>query len=203
MLHTTKLDDLKKIFKKYFDEMSRENFSFSLEQFYKETFLNNRMNYTAEVLRQACYSSKKIVLVINHEYVDSLMDSWKNIEPKLKSFYDFYRENDEDISLVDYLEKLVIIDLLTGSFINDNFIKFNKFPFTVKTSQSWTNGLPSFFMVWKNYHDNYSNLFKQIPFEIQNFEKYLKKYNVGNIEEVDKAKEREDFIEELRNEIYH
>ncbi len=200
ILHTAKLDDLKKTFKKYIDEMSNENYSFSYEQFNEKIFLKHRMDYTAENLRQSCYSSKKIVFIINHDYVDSLLSSWKNLESKLKSFYDFYRENDEELEFVDYMEKLVIIDLLNGSFINNNFIKFKRFPFTIKNSPSWKNGLLSFYMVWKNYHDHYSDLFRQIPFKTENFEKYLKKFNVGEIEEVDMEQERENLKRELEEE---
>jgi len=200
-VHTSNLEDLKRVFKQYLHQMTNENFSFSLEHFRQDIFLSNRMNYTAEVLRQACHSSKNIVLVINHDYVDSLVNSWKNLEPKLKSFYDFYRENDEDIIFVDYMEKLVIVDLLTGSFINDNFIIYQKLPFNVKTSSTWKSGLPSLFMLWKNFHDRYSSLFKQIPFKMENFEKHLKKFNVGVIEEVDKEKERENLRRELSEEF--
>jgi len=180
--------------------MSNENYSFSYEQFNEKIFLKHRMDYTAEVLRQSCYSSKKIVLIINHDYVDSLLSSWKNLGSKLKSFDDFYRENEEELEFVDYIEKLVIIDLLNGSFINNNFIKFKRFPFTVKNSTSWKNGLLSFYMVWKNYHDNYTDLFRQIPFKSENFEKYLMKFNLGEIEEVDMEQQRENIKRELEEE---
>ena len=56
-------------------------------------------------------------------------------------------------------------------------------------------------MVWKNYHDHYTDLFRQIPFKTENFEKYLKKFNVGEIEEVDMEQERENLKRELEEPI--
>lgn len=62
---------------------------------------------------------------------------------------------DSPLSFVEYLEKIYLIDCLTGNFINDYFVRFESFPFlgedTVQSEmyQSYT------FIIWNHFRSQY------------------------------------------------
>ena len=78
-------------------------------------------------MRQACYSSKKMVVIAEFDYIDQILENWKGLSKEitpLENYYKVKKEGKDIITYVDYLEKLVLIDLMLDGFIHDNFIKY-------------------------------------------------------------------------------
>ncbi len=127
IINTVKIDDLKEVFKIYCKELEKCNFYFNYEILEKNcNFLDKRLNYNIEVIRQMCYSSKKVCMVVNYQHIDKLVLCWKKLSNEIKSLESFYIDMDKnkDIYFLDFIEKLVILDILNGGYINDNFIVY-------------------------------------------------------------------------------
>ena len=179
IIHNTSLDMLKNVFKRYADEILNKNYFFSHEEFFSNTFLDGRLKYTAELTRQACYSAENICLIMDYHYIDNMMEQWKNLDQKVQSLKSLYRPNDEQIYFVDFMEKLVILDIMNGSFIFNNFIKYENFPFQKKVLPTWHEGFQNVFAVWEHYHGHYSALVSKIPFSDKKYQEFIDKFNVG------------------------
>lgn len=178
VIHMESMDKLKEIFRRQMDELERKNYFFSFEEMSPNIFLK-RLNYTAELVRQSCYSSKRVVLIMNYHYVDTFIEYWKDLSPSVNSLSQLYRKNDEQVSLPDFIEKLVLIDLLYGGFIHDNFIKYNSFPYPCKNQLTWKAGWPNIFDLWTHYHTHYTELVRNIPFNKDKYNEFISKFNVG------------------------
>jgi hypothetical protein len=202
IIHKITLEELKAILASYIHNMKERNYSFSYEVAAEQFLLDHRLQYTAELLRQTCYSSKRVLLVVNHNYVDNLVTQWKNLDPKIVGINSFYEDYDKiEMKFIDYIEKLVIIDVLTGSFIKNNFIKNSTFPFRVKKDESWKVGTLNLFMLYNSMHQKYMGLFKNIPFKIQYYEEHLKKFILGINNEVDIDLEKDKYTKEIYEEL--
>eukprot|EP01017_Pseudomicrothorax_dubius_P044274 TRINITY_DN7469_c1_g1_i3.p1 TRINITY_DN7469_c1_g1~~TRINITY_DN7469_c1_g1_i3.p1 ORF type:complete len:306 (+),score=37.10 TRINITY_DN7469_c1_g1_i3:511-1428(+) len=123
--------------KKIFDDLivnlrsKEENFDFRL--LYQDIFLQPAIDYTLEVMKQSCYTGKKILAVVDWSMVDILNEGWQTLNPKIQSLQKFLQDKNEgltDESYLDYVEKHVILDMLMEDYIKEYFIDFGIFPFS-------------------------------------------------------------------------
>jgi hypothetical protein len=192
-----KMNDLKKIFKNHLQEIEKNNFLYSHELALPEVFLKNRLQYSAEVLRQACYSGKKIVKVMNYEYVEPFVEEWKNIGEKIKPLNKFYFENNEDIIFIDFIEKLAMLDVLYGGFFQNNFFSLNSCPIMCRDTTMFSTGWDSVFELWTHYYNHYHGLLNKNPINMKRYEEYLLSFNVGSEEFLEKENTEEHMREKL------
>jgi hypothetical protein len=205
LAYNTPIADVKEVLNRTVEEMAIHNYSFNLEAFYKKIFLSGnikRLDYTAELLRHLCFSGKKIVLITSHNFIEPMIEAWKNLNDKIKPLESFYAQGDyKNVYFPDFVEKLVILDLLTGSFIQEHFIKHNTFPYPPKPYETWKEFYPSIFQIWTYHHNHYSHMLNDIPFNQDIYNTYLEKFNLGFENEVDEALEEKELKEELISEL--
>jgi hypothetical protein len=211
IVYSNHIDTLKEILNRCMDELNIKNYGFSMESFYPEVFLRQsnkdlkglkRLDYVAEAVRHMCYSSKKVVLIIPYQFMDSMIDSWKNLSPSIQNLTSFYRENKEEIYFIDYIEKIVIVDILYGSFIFNNFIKHNTFPYPPrKDVDSFWSGWPGVITAYIYYYNHYTSLLSQIPYDDDKYNAYIKKFNLGDDDEVDSLIEESEIKQSIIDEI--
>ena len=118
--------EMKNVFKIYLDSIENNNFFFDYKLLNYEIFLKEKMSYMTEMLRQMTFSNKKIVFVIDYKYHEHFIETWKKLENKIQPLNDFYKElnNDqkEPQEFVEYIENLIMLDLLEDGFIFENFV---------------------------------------------------------------------------------
>lgn len=205
LAYNTSIDEAKEVFNKIVEQMTIHNYSFNLEAFYEKIFLSEkvkRLDYTAELIRHMCFSNKKIVLITNHNFIDPMVAAWKNLSDKIKPLESFYTKGDyKNVYFPDFIEKLVILDLLTGSFIQEHFIKHQTFPYPPKPYDSWKEFYPSIMQIWSFHYIQYSQIINDLDFNQEIYNSFLEKFNLGFEDEVDEAQEekesKEDFLSEL------
>ncbi len=127
-----RLVEMKNIFKTYLDSVINNNFSFDYKQMNYEVFLEDKISYLAEIARQMTFSSKRVVFVIDYKYHEHFIETWKKIDKQISPLDKFYKGTIRDNSsqnnqkphtdFVDFIENLIMIDLLEDSFVFDNFI---------------------------------------------------------------------------------
>jgi hypothetical protein len=126
IIHNNNLDKMREAFKVYLNELKDNNFYYNYEIVEKHcNFLNTRLGYSVEVIRQMCYSAKRICVVINYQHIEKIGTYWKKIGKEIKPLNSFYNdvEKNKDVYFVDFIEKMVILDILNGGFVNDNFVE--------------------------------------------------------------------------------
>jgi len=147
------------------------------------------------------------------------MENWKKLGKNIKNLKDFYpsltRGNDEhlimkksfedelysdkflirpdDMSFVDFIEKLVIIDFFFENFINDNFIKFQNFPFSGKHTTAWMSGFCNLFSLWDHYTKLYKEKIDQFSVYNKDYKNYFNQFNY--IDNNDKESEDEEDLD--------
>ena len=81
-----------------------------------------------EVLRQLAHVSKKVVAVVDHDLMPFIEDKWKYLGKNLKQLEGFFNIDNsekhlfEKDTLLEFIEKQVIMDVLIEPFIYRNFI---------------------------------------------------------------------------------
>ena len=89
-----------------------------------------KINYIVEVLKHASHLGKKVVFVVENNLVDHIGDTWKKSSMDLNTLRSQIKllvENNP--SFVEYIERLVLLDLILDNFIQNNFVKYKSFPF--------------------------------------------------------------------------
>ncbi len=230
IVNTLKLDQLKDYFNLYINELGKQHYDFHPEFLGYKDFLDNRLRYTLETVRQACYSNKKICLVTNYKYVDKIIDNWRRLNVKGKDLKDFYpriKKSDtdtlakglvknspeedlysnkffiepDDMSYIDFIEKTVITDFFFENFINDNFIKYQSFPFSGRHTSAWMSGFCNLFSLWTHYTKIYKEKIDQFGIHDKEYHKYFNQFNyleddVDIYEKEEDEEEKDDDIEE-------
>jgi len=123
------LPEMKNIFKTYLDSIYSNNFFFDYKLMNYEVFLKDKINYLAEILRQMTFSSKKIVFVIDYKYHEHFIETWRKLDKHISPLDKFYNlmpeKSIKPTDFVDFIENLIMLDLLEDSFVFDNFVEHN------------------------------------------------------------------------------
>ena len=204
--NTVKLTELKEYFNLYINELANQHYDFHPEFLGYKHFLDNRLRYTVEVVRQACLTNKKLCLVTNYKYVEKIMDNWRSLNVEGKALKDFYPrinkadvegtarglvknspEEDlysdkflitpEEMSYVDFIEKSVITDFFFENFISENFVKFQSFPFSGKHTTAWMSGFCNLFSLWTHYTKLYKEKIDQYGIVDKQYHEYFNQFN--------------------------
>jgi hypothetical protein len=224
--NTAKIDQIKNYFNIYIDELGKQHFDYHPEFLGYKHFLENRLKYTVESVRQACSTNKKICLVTNYRYVDKILENWKKLDTKIKPLKDFYpkirtidnpnlkdfvkRTFEDDLysdnflidsdtmTYVDFIEKLVLIDYFFENFINDNFVKYQSFPYSGKHTHAWMSGFCNLFNMWPHYNKTCREKLNQNFLIDKDYSDHLNQFNY--IDTSDDEEEGEDEEELSRQE---
>ena len=204
--NTAKLEELKEYFRVFIGEIGKQHYDFHPEFLGYKHFLDVRLRFTVEAIRQACLTNKTLCVVTNYKYVDKIIDNWRKlgIKPKgLNEFYPLIRKNDTDLlakgilkatpeeslynekfildpdpmSFVDFIEKMVIIDFFFENFVGDNFISNQSFPFSGKHTTAWMSGFCNLFHLWDHYMKEYKKQVSEFSIHDKEYRKYFNQFN--------------------------
>ncbi len=117
IVQNNKIDNLREAFKVYLNELQDNNFYYNYEIVEKHcNFLEKRLSYSIEVIRQMCYSAKRLCFIVNYQHMEKIGAQWKKLSSEIKPLNTFYEDEAKhiDIYFVDFVEKLVILDILNG-----------------------------------------------------------------------------------------
>lgn len=227
IVNTVSLQQLKEYFEIYTKELGKQHYDFHPEFLGYKYFLDNRLRYTLELLRQACFSNKKICFVTNYKYVDKIINNWRHLDVKGKNLKDFYPRvknpdtellskgilknsleehlysekfsvQPDDMSYIDFIEKTVITDFFFENFINDNFIKHQSFPFSGRHTSAWVSGFCNLFSLWDHYLKMYKERIDEFGIHNKNYLDYLNQFNHIDFEYSEGEDQKENMEEQTK-----
>ena len=83
-----------------------------------------------EVLKHSSHLGKKVVCIVNNGLVDLIVDKWKESQMDLKTLKSqITLPTNNDPTFIEYIENLVLLDLIMDDFIDSNFVKLKSFPY--------------------------------------------------------------------------
>ena len=146
-----------------------------------------QVQFTVEVLKQAMNSFKHVLLLADKNHLDFIAEEWSaSVEVDQKtgkavtgSLKDIYEVSDSSTSnITNYFEKLVLVDFLYGNPITHYFIKFKRFPYQLKGSESLKimQDTDTLMIVWYFYYDK---LQKTVKERLRDAERAAKSANDG------------------------
>ncbi|CAG9313124.1 unnamed protein product [Blepharisma stoltei] len=199
---TIDLNTLREALKTLLGEFENEK-KYDLRFVNPQIFINNKVNYMAEIIKQTLitYQDNTIVVAVENKLVDPLTEAWKNVPYDSVSFDEFLTipKMDKDTTFSNYIEKHVLLDILLGTYISQFYIKNKLFPYSAhgavgSEGQSYSTALE----FWKNFFMQHSEELKKtlaIYRKIDNsdmgrkFKKMEKKIREEKIRDVEIEKE--------------
>jgi hypothetical protein len=164
------LPELKSLFKIYRDEFPKVNPYFDIRLQRPDIFLEPKMKYITEVIRQTLVANKNVLLIYDNNMADLIEQSWENLEwdPEkdkkrvyLSDLTSRIKAGSDEMNFVDYIEKHVILDIILGPIMKKFFVDLKSFPFKAEDVIGANYGVKNVFILWKHFHDNYVELLKQ------------------------------------------
>jgi hypothetical protein len=160
-----------------------------------------------EVLRQLGSTHKKIVAIVESDHLEYIDNAWLEIPAEMRSLESLikvvkgwnanvFAENDLENNLkqetfLEFIEKLAILDVMTDSFINDNFIKHKAFPFSHLGFLGHETAMLNVFTYWEHYRSKYAKQMSQVVFEKDSISQYHRDLGVKYDDHIDTQTEDE------------
>jgi hypothetical protein len=64
----------------------------------------------------------------------------------------FKADNQKEVLFIEFIEKLVILDLILSPLIQNYFIKYQSFPYSCRNTVGGKENLSKVFLVWNHYY---------------------------------------------------
>jgi hypothetical protein len=164
VVRAVELRTLNEAFLQFFDELEDKNHDFDFRKLDPDLMLRPKSEYMAELLKQLAGTYKLIAAVVDHNNLKTLEEEWQNLRPEpveIKSFMDIPPPKFE-CSLLEYLEKHVLVELMLGLFIEPYFIKHGIFPYSGVGMIGNEGFYTKFIEGWKYYYTTHSEKLKKL-----------------------------------------
>jgi hypothetical protein len=73
---------------------------------------------------------------------------------------ELYKLPTEDVLFMEFIEKLVILDLILEPLIQRYFVKYESFPYSCRNTVGGKENLTKVFLLWKHFYGIYSSAIK-------------------------------------------
>jgi len=162
------LPDLQQLYDSFVEAEQKGKKHFDPALMKPEIFIQPKINYITEVIKQSCFLGKKILAVVDMNCAEMIAETWKNSKhlAKIKNLQGLLKnvkmeEGDDQVTFSDYIEKHVILDLMLDNFIQENFVDYKSFPFTGENTVGKTMNFGNVFMIWNHFQRKYKKSIKK------------------------------------------
>ncbi|CAI2364467.1 unnamed protein product [Moneuplotes crassus] len=149
---------------------------------FQDYYVKPQAEYMAEVLRQACHSSKQYFAVVDKDMVPFIEKQWRDLGEtrKITDFYSAIPSNTTDEAqssktYVEYVQKHALFDVMFDSFVHNNFMKYSFFPFNGVGLYNWASSISSTIEYWNHFYGKYLDEFQKIDIPGEEKDLYSKK----------------------------
>lgn len=119
----------KKLYKDW--QKQRKYNDLDIVNFAQNIIIDTKINYIGEVLKQVSYSSKNNIAIVPKGWIPYIENYWKNMDPEPKKLIDLLKLPKLSLkeALAERVEKHIILELLTDTYITEFYILNKYFPF--------------------------------------------------------------------------
>ena len=123
--------------------------------------------------------------MVDTDYVSMIEDSWKYQPEDLQKLGDFHKINrkfegsvlNQDTYL-EFIEKLVILDILDESYVNEYFIRNKAFPFSEQGFMGNETAVLNTVTFWKHYRQKHAKDLVQIATVADDYLNYKRELGI-------------------------
>jgi len=151
--------ELKDLLNQYIQSIAEGKDQFDPKILNPEAFIYPQVAYLTETLRQSCYVSKKIISIVDYNFVDLIEEDWEELGPKMRSLNTCLMPelpSTEELAYTDYIERHVLLDLFQQPFVRDNFVNLKSFPFHGKGTVGAEMARMNIFTIWNHFYNKHS-----------------------------------------------
>ena len=159
----------KEMFNQTLNQWENQNIGFNPCMLMPELLVKPRTNYAAEVLRQQAMTNKKIVAVIDRDFLPYLEESWKQLKSKeivpLDSFLSKGISKAKKLSFIDHVEKHVIFDYILDheQQLYTYYASHKRYPYEVDDRFMGAEGAElNIDVFWENFASMYWKKIKEV-----------------------------------------
>ena len=159
LVRTVSKDDLKELVTEYIESLAQGHTNFDPQLLRPDDFIYPRIKYITETIRHACHSGKRIIAVVDVNFIDLIEDEWRKLDKNMRSFSECLLPqvpNTQKMTYTEYIEKHVMLDLIQEPFLMTNFIKYKTFPFSGNDTIGMHAAKPNLFMIWDHFYNRYT-----------------------------------------------
>ena len=109
-----------------------------------------------------------------------LEEEWKALKKELRPLESFFKMPLQDRSnpasqdtFLEFVEKQVILDLVSEPFISNNFIAYKSFPFNPEGFLGEETAMLNVFTFWDHYVGKYQKKIKKLAVLEQEYDKFI------------------------------
>ena len=157
------ITDLQLCFDQYLKELDKGKTisnNFDSRSLKPEIMIKPKAEYIAEIIKQISSTYNLIVGVVELEIIYDIEEAWSQLKKEPKNLKDLLTiPNDtEPCSIVEYIEKHVLLDLMLGPFLQENFVSLGLFPYSCHGMIGVEDGFyDSVKDAWAYHYQNHSN----------------------------------------------
>lgn len=150
------LKSLRQLFKDYIDRLnnSGNNRNYDPRLIHYDKMLKHKIDHMTGILKLGCLLEEKTIAVVDRQYTEFIAEAWKKEKGKEDRMFD-YEAVETGGPFVEFIEKLVILDLMLEPLIDKFFIKNYRFPYSVKNKVGGPELVNSLFLIWNFYYKKY------------------------------------------------
>lgn len=125
-----KLSELRKLFVQYVDRLHADQLGrFDPRLLYYGQLLRPKIEYMTGVLKLTSRLNKRTIGICDSQYTEFIAESWRKSKTTKDTFQYFEYENNGPF--IEFIEKLVILDLILEPLLSKYFICYRSFPYNI------------------------------------------------------------------------
>jgi hypothetical protein len=159
------LKDMRDLFEQY--NISKDDTENRLDPrfLHPEIFLRPKIKYMTEVMKQSCISYKRSIAVVDNDLVESIEQEWSDLNPNLQKLKDLLKipSDSEQSVFIEYIEKHVILELISENFLQRYYVDHGVFPYTGVGTEGYNEGIYDQVLdTWNYYKEQYLDKLKTL-----------------------------------------
>lgn len=112
-----------------------------------------KIDHIAGVLKLTSKLAPRTLAICDNQYTEFIAESWRKPGVEKSAFE--YAECQSTGPFIEFIEKVVILDLILEPIVSKYFIGYKSFPFNVTKTIGGVELINSLFVVWDYYYQKY------------------------------------------------
>jgi hypothetical protein len=128
--HPWTIHKFRELFNSYLDQVTTHKDHFDIRFLDKAVFLDSKVAHITEVIKQACMSFPKVLVVVEYDLLEFIEAAWVDLDAQPKTLKSVIPAVEGSVPFVDTVEKHVLLDVMFEPLLNDWYIPYQFYPYT-------------------------------------------------------------------------
>lgn len=149
------LGELRELFRDFVGRLHSGNLkNFDPRLLHYKKMLQHKVEHITGVLKLGSLLEDRTIAVVDRQYTEFVAEAWKSSRKPACELFS-YEAAETGGPFIEFIEKLVILDLVLEPLVERFFIKYKRFPYSIKNKVGGPELASSLFLIWKFYYSKY------------------------------------------------